>query len=112
MRDVGTYRITEEDVARARAIKGLIQDEKKTVIEELLDVSEKLVDLGVDFTKIRMKENYRYKTIKNIIEEQGIEEKLKEQGVDVTVLEEFDSNYEIGSAISMFRSSYNGHRNK
>ncbi|MCL2383582.1 MAG: hypothetical protein FWC79_05540 [Oscillospiraceae bacterium] len=83
----------------------------KSTIKRLLDISEKLAGVGVDFSNLQLRENYKYKTIKDILKEQEIREKLKEQGIDEAVLEEFDLDYEIGSAIMRLRAAYAGRRN-
>ncbi|MCL2383584.1 MAG: ubiquitin-like domain-containing protein [Oscillospiraceae bacterium] len=97
--DTGTNRITEEDIIRAKKIKGLISEKTKTAMEELVDICEMLDDKGMDLTKTGLKKDNKHKTVNDIVEEQGIDPK---------VLEYIDGDYPIGKKIAGFRNACKG----
>ena len=102
----GTHAITEEEKRLAEEL-GLVQKEKKSAVEETLEIAKILKDSGVDLSQISLTKKENGKDRRLLLRE------IEQDGVDIAQIikdNKLDGNFKFGNRVQSIRLAYNGKR--
>lgn len=96
-------KVTDEQIELAKKL-GIINENKKSVIAQTLEVSKILFENGIDLSKLQTSKKTKGKRVEFLLKD------LKIEGIDIRKIieeNELDENFPIGRYFRAVRSSYN-----